>query len=182
MYFPILYEDEIFKFITEKEIQGIDIMRYMCSNYGKVYDIKRNVYVSINGRNDLYLSVNLHTIYGIKTQLLHRLVAMLFVEGDTTLTVNHKNGCKWDNSYRNLEWISQRDNLIHAIEMGLNYRGEDKPNAKLKNEQVHEICKLLEFGTNYDEIVQKIPNISNIPNIKKNNCRYKARKNIFFYI
>lgn len=178
--FPIVYEDEIFKFITEKEVPGIDIVRYMCSNYGRIYDRKNNRYTAICFDKGGYLHVSIHTLNGFKSILLHRIVAMLFVEGDTTLTVNHKNGCKTDVSYTNLEWITQRDNLIHAVETGLNYRGEDKPNAKLTNEQVHKICNLLECGTNYDIIVQQIPEISNIPNIKKMIADIKRGKTFKF--
>jgi hypothetical protein len=50
-----------------------------------------------------------------KKMVVHRLVAMAFVDGDFSLTVNHKNNIKTDNQPENLEWISALENTHHAI-------------------------------------------------------------------
>lgn len=97
---------------------------------------------------------------------MHKLVTLLYVEGDRSLTVNHKNGCKNDISYNNLEWITQRENLIHAYNTGLNPVGEGKPNAILTNEQVHCICKYLQNGYNYDDII-KLMNFEDNKSIRR---------------
>lgn len=109
--------------------------------------------------------VSLHLQNGGKVRVLvHRLVALAFIPGDARLQVNHIDGVKNNEYYKNLEWVTPRKNLIHAIENGLNFRGEDKPNAKLSNLQVNSICKLLEEGHDYDFITTEL-NLSNIPGI-----------------
>lgn len=49
----------------------------------------------------------------------HRLVAEAFIPGDTSLTVNHKDGNRQNNTVDNLEWLSIGDNIRHAFMTGL---------------------------------------------------------------
>lgn len=162
---PFEFYDETYKWITPLIVQGVDIFRYLISNYGTVIDIKNNKQVSATVTAG-YFSVHLHTINGIKKCLLHRLVAMAFVDGSWDLQVNHIDGFKNNNYYKNLEFVTARENLMHALDLGLNHRCEDKPNSKLTNNQVEEICKLLEGGFNYDDIIDKLE-LQNIPNINR---------------
>lgn len=48
--------------------------------------------------------------------LVHRLVAAAFVEGDSTLQVNHKNGVRKDNRSVNLEWATATENIQHSYD------------------------------------------------------------------
>ena len=51
---------------------------------------------------------------------VHRLVVECYLPNPLSLdTINHKDGNKTNNSVDNLEWMSYRDNLIHAINTGL---------------------------------------------------------------
>ena len=43
--------------------------------------------------------------------LVHRLVALAFLEGDPSLTINHKDECKTNNHISNLEYLTIGDNV-----------------------------------------------------------------------
>lgn len=56
-----------------------------------------------------------------KRVYVHRAVALMFVDGksDECYIVNHKDGNKLNNNADNLEWCTPKDNVQHAIALGL---------------------------------------------------------------
>lgn len=79
----------------------------------------------------------------------HRLVAMSFLQPNLDgLTVNHLNGIKHDNRLVNLEVVSHKANIHHAIDNGLRreYSGAGNPNAKLTAKEVSAIRNLIKAG------------------------------------
>lgn len=76
---------------------------------------------------------------------IHHLVLTAFVcERPKGLECNHKNTIKNDNRVDNLEWITPKKNIQHAIENGLrNLVGENNHKAKLTESDVIEIRKRL---------------------------------------
>ena len=64
---------------------------------------------------------------------VHRLVAMAWVKGDHSLSVNHKDGNKLNNHADNLEWISLADNTKHQNEIGLANPATRYPNQVMRN-------------------------------------------------
>ena len=50
----------------------------------------------------------------------HRVVAKLFIENPNNKSeVNHRDGSKQNNSADNLEWVTPKENVAHAIKLGL---------------------------------------------------------------
>ena len=137
-------DEETWMFINE---EGIEQGRYQISNFGRIMSYGQIVQTNVvNSRG--YLTVNLHTIYGQhkrRSYTIHRLVAKYFVPGYTeeTTDVNHINGIKTNNHYRNLEWVTHKENMQHAfqLEMVTRAKGEDVVFSKLNNDVVETICQ-----------------------------------------
>jgi hypothetical protein len=105
-----------------------DALGYEISSLGNVRSVDRvkllpNRYGSDNERRFKGRPIISHTFpngyVGVmlgrgKCKLVHRLVAAAFIEGDTQLQVNHKNGIRNDNRVENLEWVSCSDNHRHS--------------------------------------------------------------------
>lgn len=101
-----------------KEIK--DVPDYLISENGDIYSnlTKRQLKKSINkfGYNHIRLFKN-----GIRHNFqIHRLVAATYIENPLNKPqVNHIDGNKSNNHVSNLEWVTQSENIRHAINTGL---------------------------------------------------------------
>lgn len=94
-----------------------DVVGYKISSHGNILGKKDRPYkASINTKG--YPCVRIPK--QIFSQAVHRIVAKIFI-GDNPggLQVNHKDGNKLNNKVSNLEYVSCRDNINHAIRTGL---------------------------------------------------------------
>lgn len=127
-----------------KDIIGYD-GKYKISNLGNVMSMnyrgntkKPRVLVPI--RHHLgYLFVHLVSNDGKdKIKMIHTLVAEAFIPNtENKKFVNHIDGCKQNNNVNNLEWVTSKENMNHAIRTGLRNphknnhpKGADTPNSK----------------------------------------------------
>lgn len=92
---------------------------------------------------------------------VHRLVAIAFVDNPSNKpVVNHIDGNKLNNNYKNLEWVTKKENDEHAIKTGLRDNVAEKHGmSKLRNIQVLAIRNLIKSGMRQNKIA-KIFNIS----------------------
>lgn len=132
--------EEIFK-----TVEGFE--DYQVSNLGRVITNKKNNPKFLKPQQDAvgYLHVRLYKDddslgsygpnRGKKPKLfkVHKLVAETFIskpESDETLNVNHINADKTDNRVDNLEWTTQRENILHSWSLGLRDNAAEKAALK----------------------------------------------------
>lgn len=136
-----------------KDINGYEGI-YQVSNLGKVKSISREVkHKGLFGNKEIchikekilsqntdgkrgYLKVSLIKNGKTKHYFVHRLVAMAFIENTHNKEqVNHINGIKTDNTVKNLEWCTNKENLQHSWKKGLRsidksyYKGKEHHNS-----------------------------------------------------
>lgn len=124
----------------------LDYDNYEVNLNGKVRNAKTKKilaqYENSNGYLYVCLSERNHTI----NKKVHRLVAEAFIlNEDDKPQVNHKDGNKKNNNVSNLEWTTNKENMIHAKKSGL---------LKFNNEKHNIIAK--------DKVTQNILNFNGI--------------------
>lgn len=95
---------------------------YVIYDDGRVYSNKRHKFLKPVKNNSGYDTVNLYngTTRGRRSCSVHSLVAENFVKNPKGYKeINHKDGNKSNNSYKNLEWCKHPYNLDHAYKKGL---------------------------------------------------------------
>jgi len=145
---------------------------YQVSSLGRIRSFKYNqprlLKSSKNRYGYYYVNLCDNGIY--KSSMIHRLVAIHFL-GKSKLVVNHKNGNKLNNTVENLEWITAKENSLHARDTGLLCKGEKNGNSKLREidirlirykykngKKISSLCR--EFGVCREVISKVIKNIN----------------------
>lgn len=117
-----------------------------------------------------YLSIQLYSGKKGKRFYIHRLVAQHFCENlEHKRVVNHKDGDRHNNNYKNLEWVTAKENINHGISVlgTIRVSGEDNPKAKLNRHQVDQIKTLISENVKTLEISKMFQvNVSTINRIK----------------
>ena len=119
--------EEIFR-----DIQGYEGL-YQVSNLGRVKSLLKGKILKQADTTTGYKKVKLCN-GNKKDYKIHRLVAYAFiplVEGKEI--INHKDGNPLNNIVNNLEWCTQKENVIHALKTGL------KKTIKLTKEELEEL-------------------------------------------
>lgn len=171
-------------FIMKKEIWK-DIPEYegyyQISNLGRLKTLKREGFI-LNDRirksvkdQKGYLKLGLNKNNKKKMFRISRLVAEAFIPNPNNYPqINHKDGNKQNNHYKNLEWCNNSQNRIHGFRTGLIKKpiGELNPNSKLTLIQINQIRILKnlftinELSKIYNITYQQIRNIIQYKNWK----------------
>lgn len=133
---------------------------YEVSSMGNVRRVGAVANLKPGKLNKGYLGVGLCANKTKKSVTVHRLVAIAFLGmPKNNLEVNHINGVKNDNRLENLEWVTSRENHLHAVSAGLsNFEyctGEKSVVSKLKEKDIAIIRNMKANNKTYREISEK---------------------------
>lgn len=118
---------EKFEKFPVKGFEGL----YFITPDGKVYNHKKQL--NTHKINSGYLTVTLSKDKVSKPYLVHRLVALTFLENPLNKrTVNHKDGDKLNNNLENLEWATYSENKRHAFREGITVYNKPTKGLRLK--------------------------------------------------
>jgi hypothetical protein len=179
-----------------EDIKGYE-GRYQVSNMGRVKGLEK---VYFSGANNKFRKVQPESILaggmlrgylgvllyadgggrkGRKTKTVHRLVANAFIENPLNCPeINHKDGNKLNNCVDNLEWVTSKQNTLHAIENNLRHpsRGTSHGSSKL-NESCIRIIRKLYHNCGYTQ-----QDIANVFQISRENIGWVVRNQSWTHV
>lgn len=125
--------------------------RYLISRYGQILNLANNTPLTPIKNPNGYLKVSLADGKGSGYQVsVHQLVGLHYVPNPYGYPqLNHNDGNKENNYYRNLIWCTSAQNIQHALETGLRpgYMSADD-----KEKYLYEILK----GTQVNDLALRI--------------------------
>lgn len=148
------YNGEIFKEVIFYD--GRILPQYYISNYGRVYSVYSQKLKNTQIDKDRYVRVHIsHEKNKSIYTGIHKLELMSFypiVENDIFIP-HHKDNNPQNNYLGNLEWVTVSENTAFAVNDNAIAKCENNSRSILSNNQVHEICKLIEMNKTNSEIL-----------------------------
>lgn len=163
-----------------KDIEGYEGL-YQVSDDGQVRRLMSNGKTRIlkPWKSYNYYTLCLSKKCEKKTKAVHRLVAETFLGKPTEYReVNHKDGNKLNNRLENLEWVTQRENSLHAVDV-LGIVPFGKPPKKVRcidpvtGEVVAEYRSLLEASKAMGKVSVRASISLVCQGYQKQSCGYK---------
>ena len=147
-------------------IDGVKTI-YTIDEFGHVKNthtnLIRNPTIGSNGYAHIGIRLYNNKTIRIVTCSIHRLVAEAFIPNpENKPQVNHINGIKTCNWVGNLEWVTAKENSKHAFDNGLHVGmpGVNNPVAIYSEDQIREVCRLLEEAKLTKEAISKKTGVS----------------------
>lgn len=140
------------------EVYNVKPNYYFATEEGKIISSYQNQDLAQSLDKNGYSRPSLVSADGRRIRVhRHRLILATFnpVEGWENLEVNHKDGNKLNNRLDNLEWCTAKENIHHAMEMGLKTRGETHGPATMTEKTALEILSRYKEGQKVTHIARE---------------------------
>ncbi len=140
---------------------------YIISNYGRIIGLTGKQYKTPCNKKGYPLLRIPNRNY---CKMVHRVVAEHFIGIQKDMQVNHIDGNKLNNNISNLEYITCKENINHAINLGLRTRISNlKSKAMFDDAQLFAIREAIKLGYKNTEIAKYFKcNHSTISKIRTN--------------
>lgn len=140
---PIEGYEGIYEISDYGRIRSLDRIIECRCDFGIYHSRRKGTYLRFGTNQSGYYNCRLYKDTFGKTQLVSRLVAQTFIPNPNNYPeVNHKDGNKKNNYYKNLEWMTHNENYQHGLDTGLiNNVGENASKAILSDEDVIKILQ-----------------------------------------
>lgn len=138
-----------------KFIKGYEDL-YEVSNFGRIRNRKFVMKVYTDKAGYIYVALSKNKVS--KKYKVHRLVAGAFIRPPKLKEqVNHKSGVKCDNYVTNLEWVSAKENQVHAYKNGLKHgkKGIENPSWIAKINQLNTEGKIIKTWDSLRQIMRE---------------------------
>lgn len=150
-YLPVENYEGLYEVSDDGQIKSL--ARIIKGKDGVNYPFKEKQLKLVHNKPTNCMQVSLWKNNEGTTFNVHRLVAKAFIPNPDNLPqVNHINGNRLDNRVSNLEWVTDKDNKLHAINTGLRVYTN-----KLTREEFIECLQLVIDGTSYLELTKFVP-------------------------
>ena len=123
--------------------------RYAITCSGRILDLKnkKTIFPQVND----YLYANVYCPAKDKncTIGIHRLVGLAWVNNPDVknkIFINHIDGNKQNNHYKNIEWVTPRENIVHAVTIGLRKKAVRVRVFDIKTQEEHNFPSLSQAG------------------------------------
>lgn len=131
--------------LKKKEIIGKTLY---VSDKGEVFSEKQQLKATKDRKG--YLRIKISKNGKHTTLKVHRLVAELFIGNIDDMQINHKDGNKENNNVENLEVVSCKENIQHAISTGL----RDSYAKGLRDYNEKRKTKVIAINVKTEEIIE----------------------------
>ncbi len=126
-------KDERFKTAI---VNGEEYPNYLVSNYGRVYSQKHKKFLKPYKDKKGYLKFQLYKDGKYKHVRGHRLVGFAFVPNpENNNVMNHKDECRTNNKWTNLEWCTQKYNANYGNAQAKKAASLSKPVIKMNKKK-----------------------------------------------
>lgn len=138
----LVWEEDIEEWVKINNLDPRINSRYMISNLGNIKNIENNTIMKLDNSQYGYCRISLDHIH----LNVHRLVGSGFIQNhlnDQSFVINHINGIRCDNYWKNLEWTNHKQNSEHMVIVGNSQRGETNINCSLNENDALKVIKCL---------------------------------------